>query len=844
MNPIYKFYINSREVMPNYKDDLTLDYELESGQRFYRSKLSGKLTFQTTDFDWLNLQPFDTEFIFTIQKSDDRGQTWSEYWKGVFYKTDCQWNIDDKKCIVQPNRLDQYNNVLAGLEKEYNLIELAPEIERITIQKRPLIQIYKSGDNVLSCYLSGSYWEQDCDIVTDKNKLTKLSTDGGYNFAITNYLKEIEITVNGTPSEASGTYTGSLTISGSNSFSGILTKFGNPEYKIEIMQTVVNNWIYSVDVSLIKGNTTLFVYNNANIDFDFDNLDFTMNAVAGSGATGTATAEMTSYAIFMRYLLNTNKILGKDTYPVPQEDITDNNLNYNYVIGYNFDLARINPRTNTTPTEWGRRQDGNYYTMYYVIGSRQLYPIARSSWRQSSIWFLPYIFDDIYEKAGRSPFILRDSYTLSSAIKRLLQQFAPQISHEETAEYSQFLYANQNPISEQIFKLLITQKSNISRGQYDRPAQKAPTTLQQILNMLRDTFRCYWYIDDNKLKIEHISWFKNGGSYSNSPQISYDLTTLENTRNLKKWGYLTSSFEFDKVDMPERYEFKWMDDCTRSFEGFPIEVKSKYVTAGKIENINVSGFTSDIDYMLLNPTSINNDGFVIFAAKKENIYNLQDVRGGIIRADGTIAVGNNLTQYGFNWAHIKMNCEGGKSYSLISSSSGNVINFVYWHFFDSQGNSLGEASGVSGTVITPDGATTLGLSWQTEQIANPSRGLYYNDWFTRFYQVQELNYSLPFVEREVNNQLTVMQNGYLAFITLHPNFWTYDLPAKNVLINKERAYVQGIERKKKQNLSFPITNDPDPLKLIKTPLGNGQCDKFSINLHSRNCKSTLKYDTE
>ena len=62
-------------------------------------------------------------------KSDDWGQTYNQYYKAKFMKTDCTFNDDDKLVTVQPETIDQYNDVLAGLEKEYNLIELAPQIE-------------------------------------------------------------------------------------------------------------------------------------------------------------------------------------------------------------------------------------------------------------------------------------------------------------------------------------------------------------------------------------------------------------------------------------------------------------------------------------------------------------------------------------------------------------------------------------------------------------------------------------------------------------------------------------------------------------------------------------------
>ena len=74
MTPKYRFFLQIGEdgtkqtVRPNYKDDLTLDYELETNQRFYRAKLSGKINFVRADYDIINDAPFDSEFFLYIEK--------------------------------------------------------------------------------------------------------------------------------------------------------------------------------------------------------------------------------------------------------------------------------------------------------------------------------------------------------------------------------------------------------------------------------------------------------------------------------------------------------------------------------------------------------------------------------------------------------------------------------------------------------------------------------------------------------------------------------------------------------------------------------------------------------
>jgi hypothetical protein len=63
--------------------------------------------------------------------------------------------------------------------------------------------------------------------------------------------------------------------------------------------------------------------------------------------------------------------------------------------------------------------------------------------------------------------------------------------------------------------------------------------------------------------------------------------------------------------MPERYEYKWMDDTTYTFKGDAIEVLSPFVQEGKIEEVNIDGFNADVDYMMLNPSNVSEDGFAL-----------------------------------------------------------------------------------------------------------------------------------------------------------------------------------------------------------------------------------------
>jgi hypothetical protein len=158
---IYTFYLSMDytptpiQVYPIWKDDLAIEYEMEQGQRFYRRELSGSLTFVGKDFDWINGTAFDALFTLEIRVSRNNGLTWEVYWQGEFTKTDCKWVISDRKVEVKPKTIDRYKKVLEGMEREFNLIELTPEIDQVVMAKRPVIQIYNAGENVVSCFCAG-----------------------------------------------------------------------------------------------------------------------------------------------------------------------------------------------------------------------------------------------------------------------------------------------------------------------------------------------------------------------------------------------------------------------------------------------------------------------------------------------------------------------------------------------------------------------------------------------------------------------------------------------------------------------------------------------------------------
>lgn len=611
MDPIYKFQLSAgndtRQAFPVYKDDLAIDYALEQNQEFYRGKLSGKLTFQRDDYAFIRAKSFDTQFDVVISISYDGGQTWAVYWSGQFWKTDCKFNEDDQTAIVTPNVNDRYNAVLAGMEKEYNLIDLAPAIQPVKLDKRPMIQVYVPGQSVIGCFLSGMWWEQDCEAVDNEGEL-----ENTFRFAKNKTTRVVDVMQQGTP-VIPETYYGEP-YSGSGA-----TEYINGQYKF-LRNYIAQSGGAAEIFQIVRVSDEQIMWSTIFVNQQPKTypIEIELGPVEGSGATGIIKLYIHDVSVYARYVTD----VETGTYEIPDNDIVEENRNYTRVVPYyNPSTILFSDVIVNFPTKWGIYQPGQYYfnpADSPAAGVGEAFPIARATWGLLSLWFVFSLSDWVKEADWRKEYTLKDAFPLWSVISVLLAKIAPGITHDGTTDYSRFLY-DENPITSIDQSLLITPKSNLITAGYDQSAQKAPITLKRVTDMLRDCFRCYWFIDEqNRFCIEHISYFMNGGAYPgtpDSPKVGIDLTEQIVTRNGKPWSYVRNQYEFDKPEMAARYQFGWMDDVTELFNGLPIDIISKYVNPDNIEQIDISQFTSDVDYILLNPGDVSKDGFVLLGAQ-------------------------------------------------------------------------------------------------------------------------------------------------------------------------------------------------------------------------------------
>lgn len=613
----YQWYIQPNdgeltEVFPIYKDDLALNYERETGQMFFREKLSGKLTFVGTDFEFIMSQDFETTFWLFCKRNGN------DYHKCKFFFTDCEINFDDKKIEVQTQVTDQYDSILDNYEKELDLLQQNVATENITYKKRPMIQVYIKGEDVASCLIGNTCWEQNVKEATTNFRYLQDTC----HFVLNTLYKEITYIKAG-GSDAMGAYSGRCTNNGTdpleerNFFADDMREvYGNvTAYKITCQQWsrvvtpeegspyIENNNIIQLirisDSAVIDSYSLTTEHNYDDIE-PFESGEYT--GVNGGVFT------LRSKAFYARYVCDVETIEGVgDTYVISEDDLIENNRNYHRCIGYRpAMIGYVNYLLSDTPTKYGRY--GNKY--YMPPGNIAIYyPCARSAWDYGiSYWLRSPDLEHVYEEKAQADITLRDAIPLHAVISALLAEFAPDVTFEPTAEYSVFLYQNFG------FALYLTQKTNILVAQYTQEAQKGTITLRDVLEMLRKCFNAYWFIEDGKLRIEHIHFFENGGSYTDTPTDYIDLTAAENVRNGKKWAFGQGKITFDKEDMPAQIKYAWMDDVSDVFAGQPIEIVSQFVQKDKIEEVNISNFTSDVDKMLLLPSDFSQDGWALLGA--------------------------------------------------------------------------------------------------------------------------------------------------------------------------------------------------------------------------------------
>ena len=788
-------------------DGLSVDYNRQSNEQYYTEQLNGKITFVNDDYYFIMNAPFDQRIDMVLENYEYG--TWWTYLQCYFYRTDCEINADDKIIVVQPTTADKYAEFVGVLEKEVDLIKLAPRITPVMLDKRPCLQLYAKGQDSISCILSNMSWEQDCESVDDDNELR--NTFHFYKWG--NYVTAGLIGSN-LPSVAPKFYSKALGASES------ITNFSitSGQYTLAVST-------YTAPGGALRGLVAISLsgtqqWSGTMLASEWG-MPITMN-LNGSNGNPNCKIEFANVEVYGRLISDVNSILGVDTFDIPSNDLVGNNRNYKKVSpvvpGGDLELA-INGNFSTTPTEWGIYQTGQYYTTPVVIGGGEFHPVLRNNWGRASFWIMQSTALDYVEQTGRHTVILKDAYRLIDVINAILAELMPSLSVN-----SRFLGGfdplDQADPDEGI--LYITPKSNILNINYTEPAQTAPISLRQILDMLRVCYRCYWQLSGSLLQIEHIEWFRRGGRYTGTPLAQIDLTSKVTVRNGKYWDYQTNKYTFDKAQMPARYEFGWMDEVTLPFNGLPIDMVSNYVDQSKVDKFTINNFDSDIDYLMLNPSGVSKDGFVIMKADYFNIIDNPIQEGGQNSLSVILSYSTKVGEV------VTVDYEAtGEGQVRAYDKDGHLIEEIdYWN---SDGDWYTDWVLPAGTEFIAVHFGSVPSTFRLTVFEPSALKVLYTNWNYNGYTDHWL------------------QNGRLSFVYLS-RYYAYDMPCPTYRIGTgqyaQPQTAKGIAKNKIQDVNFPTPGYIETSQTIRTGMGNGKIKKLTLNLSSKMAQATLEYDTE
>lgn len=826
-----------REAHPRYSE-LSLECERDTGEMAFGQSLSGTLKFIDTDYDWIMSQERGVEILVTATRG-------TIVFFGKFVITDCEINDDNRVVEVELEADDPYTWLKDHYDDTFNLVALAPKNEIIEYRRRAAWEFYRQGDTKLSVVMGGDYFELDATQTASHTTLIDTYHFGlvGVEVSIApsfiSYGDEIRNEFNNRIFKAAGLIgsDGYLNLYSAGTKSYLRVKFSATNSNI--VDGVIVYYANTAGVVSELPIGTLKAQSSSHIDYEKTDVGI-QSAYFYYHASATSTRGA-AYITGMYARVVHNNASESSKYTLPTEDIVTKTLNYNYVSVPTPGLVNLvaNNDYSAEATEWGLAPDNtNYYkkpTLPSAIDPEcPLYPVGKTTWGEYSWWTYFDFSSETYDNAFWNAVQLKDAYPLASVLSVLLDAIFTdsgyKVTFDETTAASGFFYGDYAGYLPTPPKVYITPKTNVLTSNYSQKAQKGDITIGNVLDMLRDVFRCYWFIERQsdgtfRLRVEQVFWFYNGGSYETSGGTPYDIRNAKDPRTGKYWEYGKAKFSFDTSELYSRYEFGWQDECTDYFDGDAVTCLAKYVNGSATNKAEIKAFTSDLDYMLLNPEEFSKDGFALLGATDRQflMYDVSETQTWTLSGASSV-------QHTFAAGAIAGDTEA----YVVRSQSGTTIGL---RFMSKAGTQLGTAATTkNGDKVTiPAGAayvlfiataavtTTLYFVSAHPQVDIPAKGVYG----------------------------CAPQNYRLSFKYAARNWYEADYPCRNIAFgdgaNRVTADVPSylpVKKAMKQELGLPFVDSFDPYKGVLSTKGTALVNKYTINLLTLFQELTLMYGTD
>lgn len=668
MNPfIPKFYVSlteegvGREVHPLFQQGtLSLNKTREKDEMYYRTTIGGELTFKNDDYAFLMMRrPVDT-FYVTIK--NQAGLTIARCY---FRYVDMAINHTERVVSTRLYVNDGYKKILNNLNTEYDLVKLGARASKVTRKICDYIQLACPATEVVE----NVYAAQSIP-VNDSSEYDVLDLEGeGYTES--NLLAAFGIEVGGAstmftlndrfrfPTRQS--YDAGTTLMPAQDWTGASFALSNvyelgrlviPSSQVT-MQMYLQLWINRKEINLGENEfeyseTYSVVLTNVPKQIRTNTSDWAVllagdklnTALADDGENHRLVelwaSDISPYdASLIRPNLSMSVKIGRyktalvmsrkiernrlGLYRSTNESVHDYSYWHRYTRIYQLPLNSIVIGLNTTSevTDYGVSNIDGATTYYYQKPNTQgdYEPIFKDEWANGiSFWLdmgtnFGFRFNDVTEGCW---------YEIGEAIKAMLAQADPDIAFDTTPEYSEFLYGSgqyafRNPLNNELTRLLIEQRSNANKPQADQCAQMCKTTLSGIFEFLKNVLGAYWFIEDNKLRIEHYSWFER------EPSRVIDLSNYKDPYSKKSFAFDTDDFTYDTSKEFSKLEMRWAEETSSAFDFREVKIISDcYDDENKTESRSVSQFMADVEACAVVGKTMSNDGLIVAAAVYDN----------------------------------------------------------------------------------------------------------------------------------------------------------------------------------------------------------------------------------
>ena len=644
--------IATRTCFPLHGDDLSISIDRAEGEWYYTRNLDGKLVFERDDYDWIMGRAFDGTFTLDIKESHDNGATFYDYFTGTFSRASLEIDEDNKQATLNGLKEGVEDLIKNGKNEDYDLMKLIPDSEAKTVQGQvppalALVDWINSTISFSNIYCGSSFISGGMDNAWQL--LGNVESNSQWTFI--GVYAEAKIIMKNSASNANGIYSGLLYYQTQNSSSGdIKGPIGSLKNK--------NNYSLSFTLGLFQSiafNKTVYcsgrIYDNNG--YEVENTLYLVNIIdvpvtqlecctpLSITVNGVEPFAYSNIEIRFHYiraaLLTATPQLASPNY---EPNILDTGDYYKGMQGFNTNGLTVNISRRTTEQPNGHRlvpgtDEYGGIPQYFAPpdDSGEWIALAEDNWNYASMWYkiTPSVANGLLDPSKIGSFQWARCWNIGTCIRYLLNRITnSQVVFAETTDYSQFLYGNPNPVEgHEPFQWLVTQKSNVMRPAAGGAA-RCPVRLEWFFELLKNAFNChYWFEKRNDgkydFRIEHVEYFRRGGTYQGDLADQLDLTILKPTRNFlhngiaaKRYADQTNKYTFDLDNMVEKYTHSWQGDGgSDDFKGNPMYFRAGWIEKGSSEDHQVDNIFADLGWLMLNAgtdteSSKNYDGLFIF----------------------------------------------------------------------------------------------------------------------------------------------------------------------------------------------------------------------------------------